>query len=985
MSQARKPTSRRIAQQIATQTPRDVRLSAQRADHLTRYIHGLLPSNIRASVDVRISEHVDTAAVLPANEDELYHSKQTDLERHQAKQIVDSTDADYIVLITGKETATDSIPLDDQLTADSAFQFGAALHETLHIIKTAFKAVDELVKSEVEEQYQDYTRRLINITEDGAIEHEATTGNEFGNRPASRLRLVREILTVKVDGYSELPNQAREFSFGGAVEKALFDKLIFDSGVTDALLNKSDDRVGFSTDDEYNAFVEVVGEIESLAADILSIRSDHSDRLFEDDKEASIKRAKRTLQFWNDVLKPIKESPEESGQQGQQGQAGKSETAPNNPDESSGNSGGSNSESETTDNSGQSGVSESETTASDGPSDSDQQAENSPQTPLDSVDPENISFEPNSGDRSLQDLQEHPDIGDEPDPDTVDFEPAQQSAPESQSQSQSQSQPQPSSDSPADEGGGPPSASGQQEATEASLSGDDHNEGQQDSDSLESSHEADEDVDEDGNAQAESESSSGSSGDESEANQTPLSESTSSGGQSTFGDFFGDQSPTSESGSEESEQEPASAGRAESSGNDSGGDGESESKASDAEGEQPAGGDKTKQPLQDGRNESATPDRVPESESDTAATSGGDSVDTDTDTDTDAEETTDTDAGGDATPDAAEPAHSGDELTPDDFASDHDLAQRTADESTVDERALEEDLNTLAEAHAAERDSEDGSTHTSGSSVGGEESLGELSIMPTPTSPPPVDCDWSAVENDASLVGDTLAKQLRLDRRTGVRNGLCSGTTVNAKTAHRLAVKDPRVFSQEIAGREKEYFIVFVLDRSYSMSDKNLDRETGSKIDVATQALARFAVACEDLEIDVAITDFYGGDARLIKPPSVETSHVQDSILSTETSGGTPLAESLSLARKLADRDSKESIIITLTDGIPANVEEVIDEIKKSYSPICSLTVATDCNPNSPPADAERLDEEYDQSTIVYDAQDLDRRLDQFASLLGAY
>ena len=178
---------------------------------------------------------------------------------------------------------------------------------------------------------------------------------------------------------------------------------------------------------------------------------------------------------------------------------------------------------------------------------------------------------------------------------------------------------------------------------------------------------------------------------------------------------------------------------------------------------------------------------------------------------------------------------------------------------------------------------------------------------------------------------------------------------------------------------------MFVLDRSYSMRKQNLDLDTGSKIDVATQALARFAVACEDLEIDVAITDFYGGEARLIKPPSVETSYVQDSILSTETSGGTPLAESLSLARKLADRDSKESIIITLTDGIPADVDEVIDEIKQSYSPICSLTVATDCSPGCPPTDAEKLDGEYDQSTIVYDAHDLDRRLDQFASLLGAY
>jgi hypothetical protein len=46
---------------------------------------------------------------------------------------------------------------------------------------------------------------------------------------------------------------------------------------------------------------------------------------------------------------------------------------------------------------------------------------------------------------------------------------------------------------------------------------------------------------------------------------------------------------------------------------------------------------------------------------------------------------------------------------------------------------------------------------------------------------------------------------------------MTSGTTVDTKSAHRLSYNDPRVFEQSIPGKEKEYFIVIILDRSSSM------------------------------------------------------------------------------------------------------------------------------------------------------------------------
>jgi len=89
---------------------------------------------------------------------------------------------------------------------------------------------------------------------------------------------------------------------------------------------------------------------------------------------------------------------------------------------------------------------------------------------------------------------------------------------------------------------------------------------------------------------------------------------------------------------------------------------------------------------------------------------------------------------------------------------------------------------------------------------------------------------------------------------------------------------------------------VLVLDRSGSMRNGE-----PPKIEVATKALARFAVAAERLGIEVAIVDFVDGHARLVKPFSVETRHVQAGLLDTDCGGGTPLADALELARRLVE------------------------------------------------------------------------------------
>jgi Mg-chelatase subunit ChlD len=210
---------------------------------------------------------------------------------------------------------------------------------------------------------------------------------------------------------------------------------------------------------------------------------------------------------------------------------------------------------------------------------------------------------------------------------------------------------------------------------------------------------------------------------------------------------------------------------------------------------------------------------------------------------------------------------------------------------------------------------------------------------------------------------------LRESRRDQTRSGVTSGS-FDRRRAGALARGDVDAFSVRQQGDEKQYDLVLVLDRSSSMS--NL-------IHTAEDAVARFALACEDLGINVAIIDFVHGDARLIKPFSVETEHVQASLMSGETGGGTPLTDALGLARCLLDQRRDSPLVIIITDGKPGSADDYQQELQQTYGPVCGLTLALDTPHGQAPERAKDVEQFYDRHLYVHDAADLDRRLDQFA------
>jgi hypothetical protein len=315
---------------------------------------------------------------------------------------------------------------------------------------------------------------------------------------------------------------------------------------------------------------------------------------------------------------------------------------------------------------------------------------------------------------------------------------------------------------------------------------------------------------------------------------------------------------------------------------------------------------------------------------------------------------------------------------------DREVAQQEAAREQVDRGALERELRDLGDVfgrrHRGDEDHRKDGTESStetgaGGNGAGPERLDDVVFVPvTDDIVPPG--QWSAVEDGAARVAQVLEKELALERQRGTRSGLTAGR-YDTRAGHRLAIGDPRVCETPTPGREKRYALVLVLDRSGSMRNGS-----PPKIEVATEAVARLAVAVEELGIPVAIIDFIDGQARLAKPFAVESRHVQTTLLETDCGGGTPLAEAIGLARTVVETQRDDPLIITVTDDRPSDIEAVTRELQASYVPVCSLTIATDCDPGTLVPDASALAPYYERQAAVYDVGGIDNRLDQFASLL---
>lgn len=747
-----------------------VRASNDREQRLTDYVRG----HTGADITVCLSAAVETAFVVPTTETALVEADQCDLAREEANQVVEQVESEYVIAIPTQPARLEQLPIDDQLTADRAQQFGFALHELGHIRYTDISESAALLDDAVEETHKEFVHSLWNLCEDAAIEQQLAA--DQSQIAADRLALLNQSLSPHETVLSE--ETPHQYTFRDAVERALFDWGIYETGLLNVLCDREDDRLTFQSTTDQQAYEYVADDLRQYLAKILTTPD-------------SIARTERVLECWQKVLKPLLNPIDDEGPS-----QSSSDDTPNIDLSTEGDT----STTDATAISAKSDNTDTRDSTEDQPRDENPPADTPEQTaamsdktppPPEAINTERTQASPRSN------VLAYPAIGE--------TEPAEQLAPDDQSH--------------------PPSH-------EADTAVPDHHPDQADDTHPDAGAIGRNDP---GSEPAPTEGEKETPGISPEtADASPSVSDLGEDGQTTLSLFSGSE-PTESEQTDETGITPPAADQVDQQQDAS--DSEQRHSPMDTQDDHRH----TDHPLRPSSAEPTDETTPSGSPSETAASQT--STVTDNEKAADEKEAIDQ---GTTQPASTAPANTIDQLDRDNaLAADEQAAHQEADRVTPDERALDAELWGVAEA-LDDRSTGSGAT---------PDSLDELSLLPDRvTSVDPT--RWGDATASAQYVGNTLRTALRESQRDNTRSGLTSGT-FDRRRIGTLARGEINVFQVRQPGEEKNYDLVLVLDRSWSMRNC---------ITIAENALIRFALACEEIGINVAVIDFVAAEARLVKP-----------------------------------------------------------------------------------------------------------------------
>lgn len=183
-----------------------------------------------------------------------------------------------------------------------------------------------------------------------------------------------------------------------------------------------------------------------------------------------------------------------------------------------------------------------------------------------------------------------------------------------------------------------------------------------------------------------------------------------------------------------------------------------------------------------------------------------------------------------------------------------------------------------------------------------------------------------------------LKPRLRENRRRGKkksRNG-----TINPRSIHKAESGDPNIFHQRKNRSERDYAVAVILDRSHSMSSNYLSSQV-SVLSEAERGAGSLTKCIEDLGIDVCQISMYGGDICIEKDFPEKTENIEYNMFSDMSTGGTPLTETLLLARERVQEWWGDPLIFVVTDGVPDDSEMYRKQLDRCNFPVLGIHVSS--------------------------------------------
>lgn len=198
--------------------------------------------------------------------------------------------------------------------------------------------------------------------------------------------------------------------------------------------------------------------------------------------------------------------------------------------------------------------------------------------------------------------------------------------------------------------------------------------------------------------------------------------------------------------------------------------------------------------------------------------------------------------------------------------------------------------------------------------------------------PEPDEDTLAAALADGERLAKVLRNRFQKRRRRRLDRNLRRGR-LDPAALHRHALGETRLKLRRETPDDVDYRCLFVLDRSGSMRPH---------IRVAERAMGMLVVALESVDVEVDVLELLDKEVRLAKPADRDVGTAAGRLFHGQATGGTPLTDTLHIARERLKREQGRRFLFVVTDGLPADPDRYREALDRFPVPVVGVNLNTD-------------------------------------------
>lgn len=190
----------------------------------------------------------------------------------------------------------------------------------------------------------------------------------------------------------------------------------------------------------------------------------------------------------------------------------------------------------------------------------------------------------------------------------------------------------------------------------------------------------------------------------------------------------------------------------------------------------------------------------------------------------------------------------------------------------------------------------------------------------------------TAAQEDGDRLAQVLRNRFQKRRKRSIKRNRRRGR-LDPSALHRHATGETRLKQRRERPNEVEYHCLFVLDRSGSMQDH---------IRVAERAMGMLVFGLEAVDVEVSVLELLDKEVRLAKPADRDADSALPRLFHGSATGGTPLTDTLHIARERLKRARGKRFLFVVTDGRPSDPGRYREALNRFPVPVIGVNLTTE-------------------------------------------